>query len=112
MPVLIAVHDLYRIVHVRRNALDERDLVLDGEGVRHHQRLRVVRARADPVYGAASCFNPDKIIPEIVQLLLDTGLSRFADGHNANDCRDAYRDPQDSQDAAHLVSEQRDECGL
>ncbi len=112
MPVLVPVHDLHRIVYVRRNALDERDLVLDGNGIRHHQCFCIVRARAHAVHGTASCFNPDKIIPEIVQLLLDAGLSRLADGHDANDGRNPYRDSQDSQDAPHLISEQRNESGL
>jgi hypothetical protein len=71
-----------------------------------------VRARAHAIHRAASRLNPDKIVPEIVQLLLDTGLSRFADSHDANDCRNAYRYSQDSQDAAHLIPEERNESRL
>ena len=64
------------------------------------------------VYRAAARFNPDKVIPEIVELLLDAGLPRFADGHNANDCRNPDSDAQHRQNAAHLVSEERNESGL
>jgi hypothetical protein len=87
-------------------------LVFNGDGVRHYQCLCVVRARAHAIYGAASRFNPDKIVPKVVQLLLDAGLSRIAYGHNADDSRNADRDSQDSQNAAHFISEQRNESGL
>src|SRR6266481_939102 len=112
MPILIAIHHLDGIIHIRRNAFDERDLVLNGDSIRHHQSLRIVRAGADAVYRAASCLNPDKIIPEIVQLLLDAGLPRFPDSNDAYDCHNTYRDSQDSQNAAHLISEERNESGL
>jgi hypothetical protein len=45
-------------------------------------------------------------------LLLDAGLSRLANGHNANDCCNPDRDAEDRQNAAHLVSEERNESGL
>jgi hypothetical protein len=67
-----------------------------------------VRARAHAVHRAASGFNPYKVIAQIIQLLLDARLSRFADSHNANHRCDPDGYPQDRQDAAHLVSEERD----
>ncbi len=67
-----------------------------------------MRARTHAVPRTAPCFNPYKVIAQIIQLLLDPRLSRFADSHNANHRRDTDGDSQDSQNAAHLVSEQRD----
>jgi hypothetical protein len=67
-----------------------------------------VRARAHAVHRAAPCFNPYKVIAQIIQLLLDPRLSRFANGDNANHRCDPDSDAQDRQDAAHFVSEQRD----
>src|SRR6266849_1834159 len=107
VPILIAVNHLNRIVHVRRNALDERNLILDGNCIAHDQRFRIVRARAHAVDRTASGFNPDEIIPEIVELLLYTRLPRFADCDDADHRGNPDGDPQDRQNASHLVSEQR-----
>src|ERR1700682_4261382 len=49
VPILIAIDDLHGIIYIRRNALDERDLVLDGHGISHHQRLRIVSAGAEAI---------------------------------------------------------------
>ena len=107
VPILIAIDDLYWIVHIRRNALDERNLVLDGYGVGHNQRLRIMRARAHAVDRAPASLNPDEVVPQIIQLLLDSRLSRFANGHDADHGGNPDGDPQNRQDASHLVSEQR-----
>src|ERR1700682_2272293 len=95
VPVLIAKDHLNRIVHIRRYALDQRHLVLDGDCIGHNQRLCIVGACAHPVDRAASGFNPDEIVSEIVELLFDTGLSRFADGYDADYRRNPDGDPQD-----------------
>jgi len=98
---------LDRIIHVRRNALDERDLILDGNRIRHNQCFGVMRPRAHAVHRAPPCLNPYKIIPKIIQLLLDASLPRLADSHNANDRCDPDGDAQDRQNAPQLVSKQR-----
>src|SRR5712664_3642298 len=49
VPILIAVDYLDRIIHIRRNALDERYLILYGNGIGHHQGFRIVSARAHAV---------------------------------------------------------------
>ena len=65
-----------------------------------------MRACAHPIDRPAASFNPDEVISKIVQLLLDPRLSGFADGHNADDRRDPNSDPQDRENASHLVPEQ------
>src|SRR6267378_2101145 len=67
VPILIAIDDLYWIIHIRRNALDERNLVLDGYSIGHDQRLRVMRTRAHTVDRAAASLNPDKVVSKIIQ---------------------------------------------
>src|SRR4029077_3127905 len=74
-------------------------------------RLGAMRARAHPVHRAAARFDPHEIIAEIVELPLHLGLARLADGDHANDRRDADRDAEDREQAAHLVREQRPERG-
>jgi hypothetical protein len=41
-----------------------------------------MRSRAYPVDRTPSRFNPDEVVPEIVELLFDAGLSRLADGND------------------------------
>src|SRR5882757_3889367 len=85
VPILIAIDDLNGIIHIRRDALDERDLVLDGHGISHHQRLRIVSAGADAIDRPASGFNPDKVVSQVVEVLLDSGLPGIADGNYTDD---------------------------
>jgi hypothetical protein len=54
---------------------------------------------------ATTRFNPDEVVSKIVELLLDAGLSRFADGYYADDRGYSDGDPKDSQNASHLVPE-------
>jgi hypothetical protein len=61
---------------------------------------------ADAVYRSASSFNPDEVVPQVVELLLDPGLSGVADGHNTDDSGNPNGDAQDRQDASHLVPEE------
>jgi hypothetical protein len=63
--------------------------------------------RAHAIHRATSGLDPHKIVPEIVQLLLDSGLSGFADGDDTDDRRNPDRYSQDRQDASHLVPQQR-----
>jgi hypothetical protein len=44
-----------------------------------------------------------KLSAQVVQLLLDPGLSGFADGNNTDYGRDSDGAPQDGQNASHLV---------
>src|ERR1051326_8855722 len=106
-PVLVAVDDLRGSVDVRRDALDQRDLVLDGDGVAEGERLRAARAGADAVDRAAAGLDPDEVVAEVVELLLDARLPGFADGHDADHRGDADGDAEDGEHAAHLVAQQR-----
>jgi hypothetical protein len=63
--------------------------------------------RAHAIHRATSGFDPHKIVPEIVQLLLDSGLAGFADGDDTDDRRNPDGYSQDRQDASHLVPQQR-----
>jgi hypothetical protein len=82
VPILIAVDYLNWIIHIRRNAFDQRNLIFDRDGIGHDQRLRVMRACADAVDRPTARFNPDEVVAKIVQLLLDSRLSGFADGRH------------------------------
>ena len=79
--------------------------------VRYGQGDRVMCSRADTVDGAAARFNPHKVVPEVVKLLLHARLSCPADSDNANHGSNPNGDAENCQDAAHLVAEQRDQCG-
>ncbi len=70
-----------------------------------------MRAGADAVDRPAASFNPDEVVSQVVQLLLHARLSRFADSHDTDHSRNPDGDPQNSQNASHLVSEQRHQCG-
>src|SRR5258708_36636 len=105
-PVLIAVDDLRRSVDVRRHALDQRNLILDGGHIGKRQRRRRMRPSANSVDGAAAFLDPDEIVAEVVQLLFDARLAGIADGDHADDGRDADRDAEHRQETSHLVAEQ------
>ncbi len=111
MPILVAIDDLHRIIYVGRNALDERNLILNSHGVSHHQRLGVMCPSSDAIHRSSSRLNPHKVVAQIVQLLLDARLSCFSDRNNTNDRGDPDGNSQYRQDAAHLVSEQRHQGG-
>ncbi len=104
MPVLVPIDDLHWIIHVGRNTLDERYLILDGHRISYHQRLGVMRPRPHAIHGPTSGLNPHKIVAQVVQLLLDAGLPGLSDGDHADDRRDPDRYTQDRQNASHLVS--------
>src|ERR1700730_17619962 len=61
VPILIAIDALDGIVHIGRDALDYRNLVLNSHGISHHQRLRIVSAGANAIHRPASGFNPDEV---------------------------------------------------
>src|SRR5262249_61077978 len=67
----------------------------------------LVVAGTHAFHRAPAGFNPPEVAPQVVQLLPDPRLSRFADGNDTNDRRNPDGDSQDSQQAAHLVSRQR-----
>ena len=89
---------------IRRNALDERDLVLDGHGISHHQRLPIVSAGADAIDRAASRFNPDEVVPQVVELLLTRAFPALPMATTQMTAA-IPMDAQGRQDASHLVPE-------
>jgi hypothetical protein len=112
VPILVAIDNLDPIIHIRRNAFDQRNLIFEGHGIGHRQRFGVMCPCPDAIDRPPASLNPDKIIPQIVQLQLDPRLSRFADGDDADDRRDSDGYSQNRQDASHLVSKQRHQGGL
>jgi hypothetical protein len=56
---------------------------------------------------AAASFDPDEIIAQIVELLLDLPLAGLPDGDNADHRRNPDSDTQDRQQAAGLVAKER-----
>jgi len=111
VPVLVAVDHLHGRVDVGRDALDERNLVLDRHRIGERQRLRPAHARSNPVHRPAPGLDPDEVVPEIVHLLLDLGLAGLADGDHADHRGDSDRDAEDGQKASRLVAEQSPERG-
>ncbi len=107
MPILIAVDDLDGIVHVGRDALDKRNLALDGLGVGNRQCDCVMRPGADAVDRAPAGFNPHEVVAQIVELLFDAGLARLANGHHANHRRNPDSDSQDGQRSCAFCSSAR-----
>ena len=65
-----------------------------------------MRASAHSIHRASARFYPDKIIPQVVQLLFDLGLSGFADRDDADNRRDPDGDAQDRQHASHFIPKQ------
>src|ERR1700680_3436734 len=106
VPILIPIDDLDGVIHIRRNTLDKGNLALDGHSISHHQCLGIVSAGTHAIHRTASGLNPDKVVPEIVELSLNSGLPGIADGHNANNRGDPNGDTQYRQDGSHLVSQQ------
>src|SRR5215831_18452717 len=97
MPVLIAIDHLHRVVNVRRHALDERNLVLNGHRVSGREGRRVVCACPNAVDGSAAGLDPNEVVAEIVELLLDPDLPGLADGDDADDRGNPDRYTQDRE---------------
>src|ERR1700739_4512572 len=100
VPILVGVDDLNVAIDVGRYAFNQRNLILDGDGVGVYQGFGSMRAGAHAVDGAAAGLNPHEIVAEIVELLLDAGLPCFADGHDANHRGDADGDAEHRQDTS------------
>src|SRR5260370_9682624 len=94
MPILFAVPHLNGITTVGENTLDERYLVLNSYRIRHNQCFGIVRARAHAVHRAAPGFNPYKVIAQLIQVLLDSRLPRFANSDATNPSCDTHGDSQ------------------
>ena len=65
--------DVRRLRLDQRNLLSNRDRVGDGEG------LGGVRAGASAIHRAAPRLDPHEVVAEVIELLLDTRLTGFAD---------------------------------
>ena len=108
---MVGINNLNGIVDIGRDTFDERDLVFDGDGVGYNQGFGVVSAGAYAVDGAAASFDPNEIVAEIVEMLLDAGLAGLPDGDDADDGGNADGDTEDGQDAAQFVAKQCDQGG-
>jgi hypothetical protein len=66
-----------------------------------------MRASAHSIHRPPARFYPDKIIPQVVQLLFDLGLPSFAYRDDADNRRDPDGDAQDRKHASHFIPKQR-----
>jgi hypothetical protein len=62
-------------------------------------------ASAYAVDRATSSFNPDEVVAKAVELLLNAGLSSFADGYYTDHRRYSDGDSKNGKDAPHFISE-------
>src|SRR5437763_13978812 len=109
IPVLVSIDDLDRAVDVRRDALNQRHLILNSHGIAHHQRFRTVCTSASAIDGAPARLDPHEILAEAVELLLDARLAGFSNRNDANHGGDPDRDTQDREHTSQFVSQQRNE---
>src|ERR1700746_1622106 len=70
-PVLIPVNDLHRSIHMAGAVIDERNLRLRAVPAAHNQGVGSSGAGADSIDGAAPGLDPDHVVSEITDLLLD-----------------------------------------
>src|SRR5665213_255769 len=110
-PVLVAVYDLDSSVHVGGDQLDERDLVPDGNCIGHRKAARTVRSGSHSVHSSPALLDPNKVVAEVVHLLLDLRLAGLADRHDADHRADPDGDPEHGKRAAHLVTDEREKRG-
>lgn len=68
-------------------------------------------ARAHAIHGAPACFNLDKVVSQVFQLLLDTSLVGLSDCHHTDHSGDANGNPQYGKRTAELVPQQGPERG-
>src|SRR5205085_3185015 len=106
-PVDVAVNDLRASIRLRRDGLDERDLLADGFGIRDEKTVGAVRASAHAVGCTAARLDPHKVLTEIRELLLDLNGAGLADGDDADDRADTDHDAEHGEGAAQLVAHEK-----
>src|SRR5439155_22736709 len=75
--------------------------------IAQRQGLRAARARAQAVDVAAAGLDPDHVVADTADLLLDLVGRPLAHRHAADDRAHADDDAQHGQNAAHLVARER-----
>src|SRR5258706_526356 len=67
--------------------------------------VNAARPGADAIHRPSAGLDPDEVVAEVIELLLDPRLTSSPDGHNADDRGDSDGDPEHREQAAHLVSQ-------
>jgi hypothetical protein len=109
-PVISSINDLHAAVHIRRHALDQRHLLKDGLGVTVHKGSCAASSCSHAIPGAATRFDPDKVVTEALQLVFDLAAAGITDGDDTNKCSNPYRDAENGKDTAEPVPGEGSEC--
>jgi len=70
-PILVTEDDLDAHIHVRGDLRQERDLRLDRDQVPQRQALGAMRPCPHPIHSAVAGFDPNEVLPQAADVLLD-----------------------------------------
>jgi hypothetical protein len=96
-PVLTAVNHLNVAIYIGRHAPDQRHLLADGQSVTEHQRPDAARTGPHAISVTAARFDPDKIIPQVLQLFFYPAGARVPDSNDADKRGYTDRDSEDGK---------------
>ena len=105
-PILVTVHDLDPQIHVRGDLRQEGDLLLDRVQVPEGQALGPMGAGPHPIDITVAGFNPDNVLAQTADLVLDLSRGTLADRHTAEEGAHPDTDAQGRKHAAqHMAHE-------
>ena len=96
-------------IYVGRHAPDQRHLLADGLGVAEHQGPGAARSRPHAIAGTATRFDPDKVVPQVLQLFFYPAGTRVPDGNDTDKRGHTDRNSENGKGAAKPVAGQGDE---
>src|SRR5215831_8303207 len=89
---------------MRRNIGDASNLLLNRFGIGEYKSLGALGAGSDAVDATPTGFNPDHVVTEVCDLLLNLVGGSSADRYTTNHRRDADDDSEHCEHTSHLVA--------
>src|SRR5262249_47237000 len=92
-PILVAEDDLDTEIDVRGDLRQEGNLLLNGVHVPQGQALGAMRTGPHPIHVAIAGFNPDEVLPQAADLLLNLPRRSLPHRDTTNEGPDTDTDP-------------------
>src|SRR5262249_33796041 len=105
-PILVAVYDLDAQIDVRGELRQEGNLLLDGVHIPQRQALGPMRPRPDPIDIAVASFDPDEVLAQAADLLLDLPRRPLPNRDTTDKGADTDTDSQHTEHTAERVAGQ------
>src|ERR1700693_1397409 len=109
-PILSLINDLNGSLRLGWHPFDKGDLLRDRRGIAENQSAITARSVADTISRTASGLYPNKVIPKVLQLLLDAAAARVPNRDHADERANSDRDPKYRKNTSDPIASQRSGC--